>query len=107
MDLAFCIVQTTIDDEARAHDIAAALVTQKLAACVQVAEVTSHYVWKGAAAREREFLLAAKARRGDFEAIAAAIRALHTYELPEIIATPVVAGDPAYLDWLRRETERG
>ncbi|MCW2273171.1 divalent cation tolerance protein CutA [Rhodoblastus acidophilus] len=106
MDLAFCVVQTTIDDEARAHQMAAALVTQNLAACVQVAEVTSHYVWKGAAARDKEFLLAAKARRADFDAIAAAIRALHTYELPEIIATPVLAGDPAYLDWLRRETER-
>ncbi|MCW2282407.1 periplasmic divalent cation tolerance protein [Rhodoblastus acidophilus] len=106
MDLAFCVVQTTVDDEARAHQMAAALVTQKLAACVQVTEVVSHYVWKGAAAREKEYLLAAKARRGDFDAVAAAIRALHSYELPEIIATPVVAGDPSYLDWLRRETER-
>jgi len=106
MDLAFCVVQTTIDDEARAHQMAAALVTQKLAACVQVTELTSHYIWKGAAAREKEFLLAAKARRGDFDALAAAIRALHTYELPEIIATPIIAGDPAYLDWVGRETER-
>jgi len=106
MDLTFCLVQTTIDDEARAHEIAAELVRDNLAACVQIAEVTSHYVWKGAAAREREFLLAAKARRADFDAIAATIRALHSYELPEIIATPIVAADPAYLDWLRRETER-
>lgn len=106
MDLTFCVVQTTIDDEARAHEMAAALVRQKLAACVQVTEVVSRYVWKGAVAREKEFLLAAKARRDDFDVLAAAIRALHTYELPEIIATPVVAGDPAYLSWLRRETER-
>ena len=106
MDLTFCVVQTTIDDEARAHEMAAALVSQKLAACVQVAAVTSHYAWKGAAAREKEFLLTAKARRGDFDALAAAIRALHSYELPEIIATPILAGDPAYLDWLRRETEQ-
>jgi len=107
MDIDFCLVQTTVDDEARAHQIAAALVTRKLAACVQVAEVTSHYIWKGAAAREKEFLLTAKARRADFDALAAAIRALHSYELPEIVATPILCGDPAYLDWLRRETERG
>jgi len=107
MDIDFCLVQTTIDDEARAHQMAAALATQKLTACVQVAEVTSHYVWKGAAAREKEFLLTAKARRADFDALAAAIRALHSYELPEIVATPILCGDPAYLDWLRRETERG
>jgi periplasmic divalent cation tolerance protein len=107
VDLSFCIVQTTIDDAAKAQTIAAALVAQKLAACVQVAEVLSHYVWKGAPAREKEFLIAAKARRDDFDAVAAAIRSLHSYELPEIIATPILAGDPAYLDWLRRETERG
>jgi len=104
---AFCVAQTTIDDEIRANELAAALVTGKLAACVQISEVASHYVWKGAAAREKEFLLAAKIRRADFDAVAAAIRALHSYELPEIIATPIIAGDPAYLDWLRRQTERG
>jgi periplasmic divalent cation tolerance protein len=108
MDMnAFCIVKTTTDSEAKANEIAAALVSQKLAACVQIAQVTSHYVWNGAQARESEFLLSAKARLADFDALAAAIRALHDYELPEIIATPIIAGDPAYLDWVRRETERG
>jgi len=108
MDLSeFCMVQTTIDDEARADEIAAALVEQRLAACVQIAQVTSHYLWKGAPAREREFLLAVKARRADFDLIAATIRKLHTYELPEILALPLLAVDPAYLDWARRATDRG
>lgn len=107
MDIkAFCVVQTTIDDEVRAEEIAEALVEQKLAACVQIANVTSHYVWKGAAAKEKEFLLSAKARAADFELVAAAIRALHSYETPEIVAIPVLAGDAAYLDWARRATER-
>ena len=67
MDMsAFCIVQTTIDDEVRAEDIAEALIERKLAACVQIAPVTSHYVWKGAPAKEKEFLLSAKARTADF-----------------------------------------
>ncbi|MCI4679362.1 divalent-cation tolerance protein CutA [Rhodoblastus acidophilus] len=108
MDLsAFCMVQTTIDDELRAHDIAEALIEQKLAACVQIAPVTSVYVWKGAPASEKEFLISAKARTADFAAVAAAIRELHSYETPEIIALPILTGDAAYLDWARQATERG
>ncbi len=107
MDLSgFCLVQTTIDDAAAAERIAEALVTQKLAACVQITLVQSRYVWKGAMAREKEFLLSAKARRGDFDAVAAAIKALHGYELPEIVAIPLIAGEAAYLGWLRQATER-
>ena len=108
MDLSgFCVVQTTIDDEIRAEEIAEALIERKLAACVQIAPVTSHYVWKGAPAKEKEFLLSAKARAADFDLIAAAIRELHSYETAEIIALPVVAGAAAYLDWARQATERG
>jgi periplasmic divalent cation tolerance protein len=108
MDLSeFCVVQTTIDDEAAADKIAAALVEKKLAACVQVAQVTSHYVWKGVAAREQEYLLNAKARRADLDLVSAAIRKLHSYELPEIIAIPLLVLEPVYLDWARRATERG
>jgi periplasmic divalent cation tolerance protein len=107
MDMsAFCIVQTTTDDEVRAEEIAEALIEKKLAACVQVSAVTSHYVWRGAPAKEKEFLLSAKARAADFELVAAAIRALHSYETPEIIAVPVLAGDAAYLGWARQATER-
>ncbi len=107
MDMsAFCLVQTTIDDEKRADEIAEALVEQKLAACVQIARVTSHYVWKGAPAREKEFLISAKARMADFASVATALRELHSYETPEIIALPILAGDAAYLDWARQATER-
>jgi periplasmic divalent cation tolerance protein len=107
MDMsAFCLVQTTVDDELRAEEIAEALIEKKLAACVQIAAVTSHFVWKDAPAKEKEFLLSAKARAADFEAVAAAIRELHSYETPEIVAVPILAGDAAYLDWARRATER-
>ncbi|MGO8738239.1 divalent-cation tolerance protein CutA [Rhodoblastus sp.] len=104
---AFCLVQTTIDDEKRAEEIAEALVEKKLAACVQIGTVTSHYVWKGAPAREKEFLLSAKARQKDFAALAKAIKSMHSYETPEIIAVPILAGDAAYLDWALQATERG
>ena len=107
MDLStFCIVQTAIDDEVRANEIAAALVARKLAACVQILEATSHYVWKGQAAKQKEFLLFAKARQTDFEAIAAAIRELHSYELPEIIATRIIAGEQSYLNWVVEQTSK-
>jgi periplasmic divalent cation tolerance protein len=108
MDMsAFCIVQTSIDDAAKAEAMAAALVEQRLAACVQVAAVDSHYVWKGALNREQEFLLSAKTRRADFAAVAQAIRALHGYDLPEIVAVPILAGDAAYFEWVWQATERG
>jgi periplasmic divalent cation tolerance protein len=107
MDLnGFCIVQTTIDDEGKAEAIAGALLEQKLAACIQIATVQSRYSWRGTLAREQEFLLSIKARAADFDAVAKAIRALHSYETPEIVALPILAGDAAYLDWVRQETGR-
>ncbi len=108
MDMSgFCLVQTTIDDPKRAEQIAKTLVERKLAACVQIATVASHYVWKGALARETEFLISAKARREDFAVLVAAIKSMHSYETPEIIALPILSGDAAYLDWALQATERG
>ncbi len=108
MDMsAFCIVQTTIDDELRAEEIADALTERKLAACVQITPVISNYIWKGAPTMEKEFLISAKARQKDFPLLAAAIRSMHSYELPEIIALPILIDDDAYLDWALQATERG
>jgi periplasmic divalent cation tolerance protein len=107
MDLsAFCIVQTTSGSEAEAGTIAAALLDRRLAACVQVFPMTSHFIWKGATEKSAEWALAIKARREDFDAIAATIRALHSYELPEIVATPLVAGEAGYLRWIAEQTTR-
>jgi periplasmic divalent cation tolerance protein len=107
MDLTpFCIVQTTVGEEAEAETIAQSLLEKRLAACVQIFPITSHYVWKGALKKSGECVLAIKARREDFEAIREAIRALHSYELPEILATPVIAGDAAYFNWIGEQTKR-
>jgi len=103
---ACCIVQTTMDDEGKAEALASALLEQRLAACVQIAPTQSRYFWRGVLMREKEFVLSIKARAADFDAIAARIRALHSYEVPEIIAVPILAGDPAYLDWVEKATER-
>jgi len=97
-------VVTTIDTEEGATRLARMLVERRLAACVQVAgPVASVYRWQGRVEEAREWQCLIKTRADLFDAVAAAIRALHAYELPEIIALPIVAGDPAYLDWLRRE----
>jgi periplasmic divalent cation tolerance protein len=107
MDLSFCcIVQTTVGGEADAEAIARSLLEKRLAACVQIFPVASHYVWKGAMEKSTEWTLAIKARQQDFDAIAQAIRALHSYELPEIVATPIVSGDPAYIRWIGEQTSR-
>ncbi|WP_294533992.1 divalent-cation tolerance protein CutA [uncultured Rhodoblastus sp.] len=107
MDMsACCVVTTTTDRESVAEKIAQALLEKRLAACVQVHQVNSRYVWKGAIERADEWSLSIKARAADFDEIAATIRALHTYETPEIIALPILAGDAAYLEWLAQAVAR-
>ena len=86
-------VVTTIDTEEGATRLARTLVERRLAACVQVAgPVASVYRWQGRVEEAREWQCLIKTRADLFDAVAAAIRALHAYELPEIIALPIVAG---------------
>jgi periplasmic divalent cation tolerance protein len=94
-------VQTTASSEEEAERIAAALVERRLAACVQVlGPIASKYRWKGAVESEREWLCLAKTEGSRYGEVEAAIRELHSYEEPEIIATPIVAGSEGYLDWV-------
>ncbi|HXS06540.1 MAG TPA: divalent-cation tolerance protein CutA [Rhizomicrobium sp.] len=96
----FGIVTTTLADRAQARRIAQALLAEKLAACVQLLEIESHYVWKGDTMAEPEIMLIAKTRAALFDTIVARIKALHPYELPEIVAQPFAAGFAPYLDWI-------
>ena len=87
-----------------AERIAEALVGARLAACVQVLpEIRSVYRWKGEIARDTEVLLLAKTLRAKFDELEQAVRAIHSYETPEIIALPVTAGSEPYLNWLLSE----
>lgn len=98
-------VLTTIDSEAGAVRIAETLVTEGLAACVQVAGPTSSvYRWRGAIEHAVEWHCTAKTSEAALDAVLARIRALHSYQQPEIIATAISAGDPEYLEWVRRES---
>jgi len=88
------------------REIARELVVSGLAACVNITEVRSCYIWEGAVCDDEEHLLIIKTLDSEFDGVAAKIRALHTYAVPEIIALPIAAGDPAYLDWMRQVTGR-
>lgn len=101
------ILVTTIDCAEKARDLARAALAERLAACVQVAPVTSHYLWKGDVCEEGEFLLQMKHRAEDYPALAALVRRLHSYETPEILMIEVAAADAAYAAWLSESTQRG
>jgi len=99
------VVFSTCGSAQAAAQIARALVERRLAACVNIlAPVQSVYHWKGAIEESAEWLLVIKTRRELFGPLAEALRALHSYEVPEIVALPIVAGSPAYLDWIDAET---
>ena len=99
------IVLTNLPDREAALKLAHALVANKLAACVNVlSECTSVYRWKGAIENAREVPVLIKTRAARYAEVEGAIRALHPYELPEIIAVPVVRGGGDYLQWVADET---
>ena len=101
----FCVVLVTVPTREAAEKIAHTLVDERLAACCSLAPgVCSVYRWKGEVCREEETLLIAKTRRDRFEALRSRVTELHGYEVPEVIALPIVAGHTPYLDWVREET---
>lgn len=95
------IVSTAVDREEVARRLAEALVADRLAACVHVSgPVSSVYRWRGAVERATEWTCAAKTTAASAPAAITRIRALHPYDLPEILVTPVLDGEPTYLAWI-------
>jgi periplasmic divalent cation tolerance protein len=94
-------VITTVGTEEQAHLIARELVARRLAACVNVLPgVRSTYRWQGKICTDGEFMLVIKTLETEFEAVAASIRELHSYELPEILSFQVNRTDPRFLQWI-------
>jgi periplasmic divalent cation tolerance protein len=96
------VVLVTCESVKQARTIARALVERRLAACGNVVEapVRSIYRWKRKVESAKEFLLILKSSRARFAAIDAAVRKLHSYDVPEIVALPVIAGSRGYVDWI-------
>ncbi|MDQ2898243.1 MAG: divalent-cation tolerance protein CutA [Acidobacteriota bacterium] len=102
------VVLSTCGSNEEAERIACLLVEERLAACVNVlAPMRSFYRWKGVVENASEWLLVIKTSRDRFEALRATLEAANSYELPEILALPVVDGSPNYLNWLEGELGAG
>ncbi len=99
------VVLSTVGDSATARRIAATLVQENLAACVNVTgPIRSTYRWRGAVTTDSERLMLIKTRSSLLSTLERRLRELHPYEVPEIVAIELRAGSKAYLDWLIQET---
>lgn len=94
---------TTTKRESEAKRISGALLESRLAACVQIiGPVKSSYIWRGRIENSREWLLLIKSRKNLYRRVEGKIKSLHSYDTPEIIALPVIAGSEKYTRWLGR-----
>ncbi len=101
------VVHTTVDSEAVAKALMQRVIQERAAACAALsAPCRSSYHWKGALEHAVEWQLSFKTRLDLFDRVAAIIKSLHPYELPEIIATPIVCADPDYAEWILAQTSR-
>lgn len=94
------IVLVTTSSQQEAGAIASALIESKLAACVTVIPVQSIYRWQGEINHDQEWQLIIKTKLEKFQELSDKVIELHSYEVPEIIALPIVAGSPSYLNWI-------
>jgi len=103
----FIQVFTSVEDKEVADKIGETLLKKRLAGCVQImGPVLSMYWWKGSVERAEEWLCLIKSERSLYSQLEKAIRKVHPYETPEIIAVPVACGSEDYLEWLRNELKK-
>ncbi|HLH75708.1 MAG TPA: divalent-cation tolerance protein CutA [Candidatus Binataceae bacterium] len=105
MSVPALLVLVTVPDQADAAAIGHALVEERLAACVNlIGPIRSIYRWEGTVADEGEFLLLIKTRPELYTALETRVRALHSYQVAEVIAVPIERGSAPYLQWLAQAT---
>jgi len=103
----FIQVTTTIGSKDAAQKMAESIVSERLAACVHVTgPMSSTYWWQGKIEMAEEWVCTAKTRKDLYDVLEKAIRAIHSYDEPEIIATPIIGGSQGYLAWLMSETTK-
>ena len=100
MSTNYGVVLVTVGDRSEGEKIATELIAAKLAGCINLLPIDSIYFWQGKVEQDREYQLIIKTDLDKFEQLADKIKTLHSYEVPEIIAMPIVAGSTSYLDWL-------
>lgn len=102
---AYGVVFVTAASQTEAETIADALIADRLAACVSMMPIRSIYTWKGEVCRDEEWQLVIKTKLDRFSDLTEKIRTLHSYETPEIIALPIVAGSQPYLEWIAAQLQ--
>lgn len=101
-------VLITTGSEEEAEAVAKALLEDRLIACANlIGSIRSLYRWKGEICDDRETLMICKTERDLFAALSERVKAVHSYEVPEIVAIPLVEGWAPYLDWIGQETRQG
>lgn len=99
--MTYALAYITTKDREEARAIGSALLTKRLAACVNILDgMESHYWWEGKLEASQEAVLIAKTESAKVEPLIATVKALHSYSCPCVLVLPVTAGNPAYLDWL-------
>ncbi|WP_254564532.1 divalent-cation tolerance protein CutA [Oscillatoria sp. HE19RPO] len=101
------IVWVTAPSRTEASAIAEALVKSRLAACVSLTPIHSIYTWRETINKEEEWQLTIKTDLRQFARLESTVKSLHSYEVPEIIATPIIAGSTPYLNWISESVVRG
>ena len=103
----YILVLTTVPDEKTGQKIATQMVEKRLAACVTVSVSSqSLYWWQGKISKESEHILFIKTKASLFPRLEKKIQEIHPYEVPEIIALPILKGSKDYLDWINKETDK-
>lgn len=97
----YVVVLVTVKNKKKAQKIARGLIQHKLAACVNILDkIDSLFFWNGKIDQAKESLLIIKSKKENFPKVIKLVKSLHSYEVPEIIALPIIAGDKPYLRWI-------
>jgi periplasmic divalent cation tolerance protein len=102
----YILVQTSTNSEEAAQKIADAAIQSRLAACCWISIAQSWSWWKETIEKQQEWIIQFKTRTDLYDELEKAIKAIHTYQVPEIVATPIVAGNQIFLNWVEGETRK-
>jgi len=100
----YILVQTSTDSQESAQKIADSIIQSRLAACCWISTIQSSYWWQDVIEKQQEWTLQFKTRASLYEELEKAIKSMHSYEVPEIVAIPIIQGNQNFLDWIKNET---